>query len=155
MAIHNADLSEPVPNEPDRRKQIVNLYRIGKWPREIASILGVSTSRVNQVLKEHTATHMKRGGTDGFRVELASEMDLIREHLGHLLCQTNEEGEPKALDWDTFKEYERIAQLQIVLLGVSSAGPIYAEGDQRRLLKRQRIVETYNEVDDDDDRGKR
>jgi hypothetical protein len=156
MTLHNADLSRPVPNEPEgRRMQIVNLYRIGKKPWEIAQIMGVSVTRVHQILKEETAKAIKRAGTDGLRVERVTELEILREHLFPLLIQTNEDGEPVAPNNDTLSGYLKVVDLQGTMMGVSAAGPLYTNGDMRKMMKRQPPTITFSEALDDDSDKKR
>jgi Homeodomain-like domain len=147
MSLHNADLGDPVPNESgDRRKQIVNLYGIGKLPPEIAAILGVSRSRVNQILKEETAAHIKSVGTDGMRVELATDLELLKEHLIPLCFPVNDEGEPVAPDKDTVSLLLKTVKQLGDVMGMGSAGPVYADGNLRGFLNGQGEIATYNQA---------
>jgi len=155
VSLHSADLGNPVPNEPsDRRKLIVNLYRIGKSISEIATITKMSRGQVYQILKEESAEHIKRAGTDGLRVERACELELVREHMFGKLFRTDECGEPVAPNKDDLASYARIVNLQAKLMGVGSAGPIYAPGDYRGSRGFQPDVATYKQADGNGGDGK-
>ena len=112
-----------VPNDPQSgRDQIVNLYRVGKSVSEIAAITNVSRGRVSQIIKEATAAHIKRAGTDGIRIELASELEMAREHMSASLFRTGEDGIPVPPDKDLAATYDRILGRLCMVLGVSQAG---------------------------------
>ncbi len=133
-------------NSGDRKEAIITLYSGGKSPAAIAKYLGLTPSRVNQVIKDHKVAQIKMSGTNQMRVERLAEMELLREHVLAGLFPVNEKGEPLPPNKDDLAGYVRVVRLEERLMGASAAGPIYVPGEPSRSIAEQYLFGTFQRI---------
>jgi hypothetical protein len=126
----------------DRDGQIVTLYRLGRRPVEIARLMGISISRVRQILAANARSQYVEIGIDGFRLDLYGELSLLYNDALADLYQASEEGADAEIREKKLGVVLRLAKQLVSVTGASGAGPLF---DLPRWAKERQAIIRYNQ----------
>ena len=119
-----ADAGTPaVVDHEDRRQKIVDLYEAGVPTSRIARAVGVTPTRVNQIVREDIAAFVKASGTEEVRVNLFSELELVKQQL--LSSLMSEDGVTSG----EVSSLVRLVKTQALLVGAINTRPIEVHVD--------------------------
>ena len=119
-----ADAGTPaVVDHEDRRQKILALYEAGVPTAVIARAVSLTPSRVCQILREEIVTYLKAVGTEEIRVNLFSELELVKQKvLSSLMSEDGvTSGEVSSL--------VRVVKTQALLVGAINTRPLVVHVD--------------------------